>query len=88
MVYTDMDALYDILVWQLPVPCVLGACFACQLVVFEQAQMGVVTYMSFLCFFAFFWTVVAVILLVLDLLVLPPVFAFLRLSHSKDSLAT
>jgi uncharacterized membrane protein len=89
MGYTNVDALYDILVLQAPVPFVLAICFACQIVVFEQeAMLG-----SFFCCFSFFWVIVAVIILILDLLLLPPMFALLRiggtLSHSfKGFVAT
>ena len=99
MQYTELDAFYDILVWQFPIPCALASCF----VVSFMAQEMVAGKCSWLCcpvppavgqyptliFLACAWSLyvaawfaVAIPILLLDICVIPPVFAFIRYSKA------
>ena len=77
--YTEFDAFYDLLVQQAPVPFVFAIFFAFTLVSQhgEEAK-AVPDYTEVAAAASLIWLVSALSLLVLDLLVLPPIFAIMR----------
>jgi hypothetical protein len=80
MKYTETEAVYDIMVWQLPVPFVLAACFVVAVLTGPNGQhMPVWTYpLMFMSSSVF----VSAVLFIFDLLLLPPVFALIRFWHA------
>jgi len=80
MKYTETEAVYDIMVWQLPVPFVLAACFVVAVLTGPNGQhMPAWTYpLMFMSSSVF----VSAVLFILDLLLLPPVFALIRFWHA------
>lgn len=85
--YTPSDAVYDIVLWQMPVAVVfalVGACYIATVVYPFPVPMGVVWNVDRACFLlgclTSCWMSCVGIFLCLDMLVLPPVLAMLRLS--------
>jgi hypothetical protein len=86
-IYSETDALYDIFMWQLPVPFVLAVCFSCQLLILDQASLmfhpnSWMVVASFISSVLIFWAIVVLVILILDLLLLTPMFALLRLGST------
>jgi hypothetical protein len=81
--YTELDAFYDILVWQAPVPFVLALCFASSMLAMasEDPKMAL-DYVGLLANSLLIWLITVSVLVVLDLLVLPPMFAIMRLGSA------
>lgn len=95
MQYTELDAFYDILVWQFPVPCSLAMFFTVSLITQQMVAGGPVwwccpaaphiaecpTVIVFLCAVSVYvlaWIVVALPILLIDIAVIPAVFAVIR----------
>ena len=80
MKYTETEAVYDIMVWQLPVPFVLAACFLFAVFTGPYGQhMPAWTYPFMFIIPCVF---VSAVVFILDLLLLPPVFALIRFWHA------
>ena len=84
--FTEQDAVWDIIAWQIPAAFV----FACA-GVFRELLLGhflgngvsMQYYVLFvISFLLLCWVSTTVILLVLDMLLLPPLFALIRLSYT------
>lgn len=91
--YTEVDAFFDILIWQIPVPCGVAACFLATLLTSHITTSASPLWwcpiiggecgaaVLFLCapsIFIAVWLAVAIPILMLDILLIPPVFAFIR----------
>lgn len=79
--YTEMDALYDIMVWQLPVPFALAVVFVWE--VLSGPAGSFYPYWAMFPMFISACAFVVVVLLVLDLLIFPPVFVLIRFWHAE-----
>ena len=79
--YTEMDALYDIVIWQLPVPFILAVVFVWQTLAGPSGSFF--PYWVILPMFLSACSFVVVVLLILDLLILPPIFVLIRLWHAE-----
>lgn len=86
--YTPSDAVYDIVLWQMPVAvvfAVVGMCYITTMVYPFPVPLGVGWNVDRVCFFlgclTSCWMSCVGVLLCLDLLVLPPILAIFRLSE-------
>jgi len=78
--YTEVEAFYDIMLWQLPVPFVLAACFVCAVLAGPNGPyMPIWTYPLMFTSSCVF---VSAVLFIVDLVVFPPLFALIRLWHA------
>ena len=81
--YTELDAFYDILVWQAPVPFVLAMCFASGVLGMASEDPRIaLDYVGLTASSLLIWLISVSVLLVLDLLVRPPIFAIMRLGSA------
>jgi hypothetical protein len=81
--YTEFDAFYDIFVCQFPVPFALALCYASSmLAVAGEDPKTELDYVGLTAGSLLIWFITASVLLVVDLLVLPPIFSIMRLWSS------
>ncbi len=81
--YTELDAFYDIVVCQFPVPFALALCYSSSMLAMasEDPKM-VLDYVGLTAGSLLVWFITASVLFVVDLLVLPPIFSIMRLWSS------
>ena len=84
--YTERDAAWDIIMWQIPAAFVFACAGVSREVLlgsFFTRGYPMLNYASFVVTFLLLcWASTTAILLVLDMLLLPPLFALIRLSYT------
>lgn len=73
MGYTELDAIYDIVVWQIPVPFVFAA-----LLLMHQLNDTRVSLYQIPVFYSVYVVIFTIPIAVFDLLVFPPMLALIR----------